>query len=317
MIELLAERADLWAAARANGERRRDLVDEITVIENRVSRLEAEKCRSDHPQLLADHAALERLRLELAELNLTADRRSSTVQPLNELVRRAIELITETPQDRQFVVADGPKVPSDGAEFEIIERCRRRVRELHADHHQVDSAPWPAAVVKRRARTAIEALAAKPLVSVDDAHSPIEWPTRAIRASTIFPVDGAAEATTSFAEDLDLQGVLVWLLQGPLIKAVEKEIDAIAEDEIALDADARKARLSQIASDMLATEREECALIWKLRDKGVPFAFRHDVDPRALLGLADETSARPVQKPSTLEVTTVDRNPKRHTAQGS
>ena len=58
-----------------------------------------------------------------------------------------------------------------------------------------------------------------------------------------------------------------------------------SDDSAALSDAALAKALSQIAADILATERVECALIWEALAKDFPIQHREDCGPCALLGV--------------------------------
>ncbi|WP_439361238.1 hypothetical protein [Bradyrhizobium sp. DASA03007] len=79
--------------------------------------------------------------------------------------------------------------------------------------------------------------------------------------------------------------LLAWLHQDALVAALDREIDATADDANALDADQRRQAKAEILADRLAVEREESELSWRQAADGGPILHRPDLDPQALLGV--------------------------------
>ena len=79
---------------------------------------------------------------------------------------------------------------------------------------------------------------------------------------------------------------MFWLCKDQLTERIEREIDAVADDENALTLEQRTEQLAVISADKLACEREEERAFCAAVAGGAALTRRPDVDPRALLGLA-------------------------------
>jgi hypothetical protein len=190
-----------------------------------------------------------------------------------------------------------PKPPKGESLTAAIERLRRRCRELAADAHRIRSAPFPSTYAKQRMREQIEALArrAAPDVSILIEHDgKLRWPTTNLQ-SQIFN----AQPAIGFAETPDALGLLVWLHRDALIAALDRAIDDEADDKVALTHEARQRQEAELASDLLATERDESWFVWKAQEQNLPVEHRADISPLALLGLKLITLARPTALPPT------------------
>jgi hypothetical protein len=84
----------------------------------------------------------------------------------------------------------------------------------------------------------------------------------------------------------DALAFTVWLHQSAIVKALEVEIDAEADNPSALDDKARASQIETINRDLAAVEAEESALVWAALDQGVVVEHRPDVSPAALLGIS-------------------------------
>lgn len=171
-----------------------------------------------------------------------------------------------------------------------VERLRHRLRELAADAHRVESAPWPAALAKARVREEIHAIARRGQPDVApavEAGAGIAWPKilqrMEVRAFAV--ADGAHVHGLAHEEVVDGTALLMWAHADQIIRKVELEIDALADDANALAPEARARRLSEIAADRLVVERQECELIRRLQADGTQVEYREDADPRALLAI--------------------------------
>jgi hypothetical protein len=83
----------------------------------------------------------------------------------------------------------------------------------------------------------------------------------------------------------DMLATMTWLLKPALIAALEKEIDAVADDAAALTPEQRQVKVAELMRDILSIEREESALVWRAQAQGLPCEHRKDISPLALLGL--------------------------------
>ncbi|MCK1640337.1 hypothetical protein IVA95_22690 [Bradyrhizobium sp. 157] len=91
----------------------------------------------------------------------------------------------------------------------------------------------------------------------------------------------------------DTLGLFAWLYRDALIAALDREIDAIADDENALTAEQRRDAETDLLGDLLQAERDECSLIEIAQSQGLPANFRVDCDPRAILGFEWVTAPSP------------------------
>ena len=86
--------------------------------------------------------------------------------------------------------------------LDAVSRLRHHCRELRADLHRIESAPFPSSYAKRKMREQIEALAQRgvPDVSVLIEHDrDIAWPTQRLSSQVI----GAEQRALAFAEVTD------------------------------------------------------------------------------------------------------------------
>ena len=86
--------------------------------------------------------------------------------------------------------------------------------------------------------------------------------------------------------------LFAWLHKDALIAALDREIASEADDTAALSHEARQKAEADVLGDLLAVERDECALVWQAQAQGLPVEHRSDINPVALLGLRLVTAPR-------------------------
>ena len=161
-------------------------------------------------------------------------------------------------------------------------RLQRRVRELRADLHRIESAPFPSSHARARMRAQIEALATQGAPSVTllvEHDGEVEFQTRQAQAQVFNAQPGAV----GFAEMPDAVALVAWLHRDAFIAALDKEIAAESDDKAALSTEQRQKAEAEAMSDLLAVERDEAALVWRAQSEGLSATFRADINPLAIL----------------------------------
>jgi hypothetical protein len=174
-----------------------------------------------------------------------------------------------------------PRLAKGESLTDAILRVRRRVRELRADLHRIESAPYPSSHCKARMRVQVEELAqqgAPSLSSLIEHDGKIEWPTQRVRSE----VHGE-QRSLAFHEAVDVVGMLAFLHKDALIAALDAEIDSEADDKAALSHEQRQKQEAEVMGDLLAVERDEAALVWQAQAQGLPVEHRADCSPQAIL----------------------------------
>lgn len=129
------------------------------------------------PQVVSERRALERAEKELARLRELKEVRGQRWTTQVQLQQKIISWITEGGIPPNTALAD----VEDAAEAKLlrkneriadgVERYRHRLRELAADRHRINSAPYPSAGIngiKAKLRRQIEQLAEQGAPNVDD-----------------------------------------------------------------------------------------------------------------------------------------------------
>ena len=287
--------ADLGVLARHSFEIEQELRTENAQTENRIRVLK--QPRGDGGHSLGDddpRVRVEQKNLDLKTAELARRRELSEVRGHEQQVLLRLIGICETwlrgggrPGGSICVAFDG-ELPTlkEGADLPAaIDDRRRRLRELAADRHRVESAPFPAATAKAKIRDEIAALAelGAPSVSgmIEHNASLIEWPVTQISAK-IFNSDPAA---VGHVEVFDSRAFLCWLHKDAVLAKLDAECDASSDDAAALTDTARAKALAAISADILAVERAEAALVWLAQERGMALWHREDTDVRALLAI--------------------------------
>ncbi len=289
---------ELNTLARALDAKARDMREDVTTRERaigallgtdqRYTRTPRPLHRSD-PEVVARERelALERERLRGAVARASA--RSAAWGSANQLLT-AIEAFVRPVDGRVIIEAAPPEVKLRKGESaaEAVERVRRRLRELQADRHRVESAPIPSATAKVIARQTVDALAARAAPDVSgliENEGVIRWPGLAYMLDAPAFSPGNEHQIHEGGLVRDGLALVALLNRDALVAVLDREIDATADDANALSTAEREKREAQLLADIIAGEREEEAFIEMARAHGLDIARRHDANPQAVLGV--------------------------------
>jgi hypothetical protein len=271
----LQDFADRAAAQNASlrdvSERMREAQRALASEKSRLVELEYEPASVREPV----QARIERATKVLAEQTRRVRELEPTWQAAFALSRNAESYVRANANAIVLHTGPEPALQKGESAVEGLARAEARTRALEADWREVLAAPIPSADAKRLARLQIEARieAARPDVTrLIDHGGEIEFPTSRTAIEHVGPGEFYA---------VDAVGLAAWLFPDAMAAALDREIDAVAEDEIALSTEARRKRLAVIDGDLLRSQREEAAFA---ELAGV--LPRADIDPRAALGLA-------------------------------
>jgi Putative transposase len=143
-----------------------------------------------------------------------------------------------------------------------------RARELRADLHRVQSAPYPSSHAKARMREEIEQLARRGAVDV----------------SALVEHDGDSAQALAFGEVVDTVGLFAWLCKDALIAKLDREIEAETDDKASLSPEARQKAAAEVEADLLYIERQTVELVWVAQSQNLP-AEHSDLSPQSVLGV--------------------------------
>jgi hypothetical protein len=123
----------------------------------------------------------------------------------------------------EAVEVDVPKpVKGESGLFDQIENRRRRVRELKAAKHTIESAPFPSSFAKQRMREMVEQLAqrgAPSASSLIEHDGEIIWPM--VQVQVQVQVFNAQPGAIGFAEVPDMLAIDAWRNRDALIAALD------------------------------------------------------------------------------------------------
>jgi hypothetical protein len=271
-----------------------------------VSRLQAHPSaggfglKDDHPSVKAARLQLDRLSDDAKRLDDLYETRAAAWRAASGALTSVEMWLRET---RGTVLADydgpEPKLAKGESLMDGIARLQRRGRELTADAHRIRSAPLPSSHAKAKARAAVEALAqrgAPSMARLVEHDAEIEWPTQQVRVSVLNAQPGA----TGTAEVPDVLALLTWLHKDMMIKKLDAEVMAEADDSCALNPSEREKREAEVLGDLLAVERDEASLVWRaMMDERLPVEHRSDCAPAAILGVVLANAPRNGSSPGT------------------
>ena len=272
---------DLSERVRLCGNTRRDL----------ASRLDAAVRAHRGPGSVAATQLTREIEAIDAELTALRERLTRAQARRSGLPQRLVEFLRAVPGD---VVLQGyPTSPapvlSKGQTLPLaISAAREKLGELRADLHEIQSRPLPSTQVKARVRAEIAARATPlGLMHAVEFGGAVVWPVANVQGQ----VQTAGGIGLAVMQATDSVGLFCWVFGNQLIAAAEAEIDLLSDDEHALD-DAQRARIeAEIAAKILATERQEEALIMLGEQQGLEVRRRDDASPLAVLGLASSLPA--------------------------
>jgi hypothetical protein len=277
------------AAVRIHSDKLADLRDRRRDAERRLAYVRnypGTRLREDDPQVISLKTEIAETAAKIPQTDALMRERSERAGAISTLGHRVEAWLSGLPSDT--VLSDvevlEPKLGKGETAIDAIERCRRRVRELAADRRAVMAAPVPSAEAKRRVRDEVDRIAAAGEIDVSgsiEGGDVLRWPT----STHHVPITGAGVGSLV---QVDTPAVMAWLFRDQLIARLEAEVDLVADDQHALDDATRAAKLAEIELDLLATQREECALIEAAARTGLTIPHRSDVAVEALLGVRVE-----------------------------
>ena len=195
-------RDDAWLVWRAIADERQEAWEAKRVAEARLKVLKGDgpdsawygisqhshfrRLEDDHPELVAQREALTDAVANIERLDPIVDTRSHQLDQLTRLLSAVENYLAEGLSGVGDAIklhkGPAPSLRKGEAVVEAVERCRRRLRELDADRHRIDSAPWHSGLAKRRARAEIDKLAERGQPSVlpliESCDEPIYWAER-------------------------------------------------------------------------------------------------------------------------------------------
>ncbi|QIG97528.1 hypothetical protein [Bradyrhizobium sp. 6(2017)] len=250
----------------------------------------------DHPLVVAAQKHLDMMTDNLARLQALQQQRTLAWQAASgalvvceDFLRFAVPGNCQLAEEE----VEAPKVAT-GALLDAIDAQRRKGRELRATLHTIRSSAFPSSFAKARLREMIDAAAMQgaPVISnmIEHADGKIIWPTQRVQAMVLNVA--TAPAAVAFHESIDVIAVLCWLHRDALIKRLDAEIDAEADDGNALSPADRERREAETLGDILAQDRVIAELVYAAQRAGLPCEHDSSCSPLALLSLRLVTAPR-------------------------
>jgi hypothetical protein len=256
---------------------------------------------ADHPMGVAVQTELEACERDVARLETTRQGLENAWQALSALARNVEDYLADTcvgiaieVHPREVLM---PALAKGEGYPDLVERLRRRGRELQNDRLKIECAPISSSAAKTLVRARIEELSQRGLnltglIDRGDI-SCIAAPIRRITEVAYTAVGAGLQpgvTPINVAID-DCLAMLAWLDPSKLLKRLFEEIDQAADDGEALDDEMRAQLLAEVDRDLLEAQRAEAMAIEAADSEGVSILPRPQIDPRAHLSLAETMPA--------------------------
>ncbi len=250
-----------------------------------------------HPFVVDAQRHLDLANARLADVTARRDKTAEKRARFIRLITRCERYLATLPRDEEVVGYDGgiPDLDPGETAASALERVRGEREDLKADLHRVRSAPVPVSVAKAKIKSDIEELAKRGAPSLShliEFGGDVRWPSASLPIefdgafAVVPPPDGSSAPQLAplrgypRAETVDTFALFVWLHRDALLKKLNAEADALADDEAALTEEERVEREGALFARLLDAERREEAFVEMAGD---PLARRPEVDPRAFL----------------------------------
>lgn len=230
---------------------------------------------SDPSYVVEARAKLAAAEASLAQINTRRDVLAHKQQQATAFVERSERYLAAAWPGQPFEAFTGKL-----RKFATVDAARAELASLKGEMEAAWVAPWPSAVAKQKIRAEIGKLAARGKPGVDavvNHGDEVRWPTQAVTIPT-FKSD--LVGWLGKGQTADALGLICWAIGDQIAKALDKEIDAVANDGIAMDDEQRNAALSRLSDQILDVERAEVSLA-----EAAGIDHRPDADVRALLGI--------------------------------
>ncbi|MER8744191.1 hypothetical protein NKH54_14015 [Mesorhizobium sp. M1004] len=247
----------------------------------------------DNPRLAEAKAKLDLASEEVDRVREQYEKRATVWRAHAALVDRLERYLKDIPGRIELAEPVKPSTAKGDKLLAEIKASRSTISKLKADRRDIETAPLPSSDAKAFAKAwvAAQAATAKPRLYgiLDGGRSEIQFPTQSIQVEATVVLDsGGFGMARGPAFAVDAVALQCWMNPDAMIAALERDISLIANDDRALDGATRAYKINEIDEQLLATERTEEALVDAALAEHLPVERRADVDPRAVLGLADD-----------------------------
>jgi hypothetical protein len=280
LVKLIAIKDAMHADTIRRSSERIALIKTISDEEAEVSRIQREG-RLSEGFIEATKTKIAICRQQIADLE--AGDQGERKNVFIRLVGRAFDYLNGVPAGyRCEDVSRAPtKLRKGDTPYEAVQRCRTKIAELRGKLREIDDAPIPISVAKQMAARQIEQLAERGRPNVDGLVAGTQR-----QANLPENASRIVGETSGYVEVPDAFALIAHLMRDRLIEAINAEIDAAGEDEIALSPEDREAKISQLNEQIVEIERDEADYLWQADQDGLTVPHRGDIGIPALLGLS-------------------------------
>jgi hypothetical protein len=250
-----------------------------TAAKNRLIALDSQRLEADDGQRAAQMrlASLPRTAdpAVVQQLNLVRDKWNVRSESLSQLCNKIRFWIGSQNTAAVFEMAPAVKAGlHNGLTIcKTIEEMRSQIEALQNHLRVVRTAPEPKTALKEKAAQFVHELAAHARPRIGAGSSGLTVAFSAPNADTV-------------ASHADVAALLTWLDPAAMTRALEKEIDALPQEQTPMPKGEQIQRAAELASQLLELERCEVALITAAQEQdGLEILHRQDCDPRAVLGI--------------------------------
>jgi hypothetical protein len=247
------------------------------------------------PRVLEQQRLLDKLTDDLRRLHELSEVRSATWHAASHVLSAVEGWLKDGVPPGVVLLEDiegkPPQLLKNETVIDAIERHRRRGRELKADLHRIQSAPYGSAHARAKIKQEIEALATRgvPVVSdVIEHDGSVIWPMQRLQGAIV----NAQAPSFTVTEVPDVLGLFAAVHKTALLAYVDALVTEEADDAAALSATERETRAAVVVGDLLACEYDEARLVWQAQADKLPCEHRSDCAPQAILQVRLETAPR-------------------------
>lgn len=164
---------------------------------------------------------------------------------------------------------------------QAVARVRAQIRELAAQRVRILQCGVPTAELKEQASAFVRTQQERGKASLSFGHG------QTFTATFNAMIDGGWSAQQ------DVAAYLAWIDGAALERRLHEMLDKVPQPALTMSSAERASKLAAIEAELLASERDEEALIEHAEEQGLATARRLDADPRAVLGIVIATAKKP------------------------
>lgn len=166
--------------------------------------------------------------------------------------------------------------------------AREQTNQLATAREEIERAPQTLAETRAAVAAEVAALAerGKPFLTHTFERGPIRWGTEFVSSDLDAGVAGG-EFSPSAVEVVNAAALVCWAMKDTILKKLNTELEALADDKHAMSAADKAKALAANAIALLKAQREEEALAFACLKEGIDtIELRPDASAEAMLGIA-------------------------------